>query len=200
MAVFTEVPFDTAQSLIARLHIGELTRLEGCAGGIENTNYFADTTGGRYVLTLFERLTAEQLPFYLQLMKHLASRGIPVPDPQADAGGQILHSLLGKPAAVVEPPARPPPPGPGRRSLRRRGRHAGPHAPGRAPTSPCTSPTCAAWPGGARRCQWCCPTSTEAQRRLIEAELAFQQQLAASPAHAQAARRAPSTPTCSATT
>ena len=101
MAVFTEVAFDVAQALIARLDIGELTALEGCAGGIENTNYFADTTQGRYVLTVFERLSFEQLPFYLHLMKHLAQRGIPVPDPQADADGEILHTLLGKPAAVV---------------------------------------------------------------------------------------------------
>jgi homoserine kinase type II len=101
MAVFTEVSFDEAAALVSRLDIGELTTLDGVASGIENTNYFADTTQGRYVLTLFERLTFEQLPFYLHLMKHLADRGIPVPDPQADAGGEILHTLKGKPAAVV---------------------------------------------------------------------------------------------------
>ena len=102
MAVYTEVPFDTAAELVSRLNIGRLTALEGCAGGIENTNYFADTTQGRYVLTLFERLTADQLPFYLRLMKHLARGGIPVPDPRADANGEILHTLCGKPAAVVD--------------------------------------------------------------------------------------------------
>jgi homoserine kinase type II len=101
MAVFTEVSFDEAARLINTLGIGELTALKGIASGIENTNYFADTTQGRYVLTLFERLTAEQLPFYLQLMKHLAGKGIPVPDPQADAHGAILHTLCGKPASVV---------------------------------------------------------------------------------------------------
>lgn len=102
MAVYTEVPFDAAAELISRLNIGRLTALEGCSGGIENTNYFADTTQGRYVLTLFERLTAEQLPFYLRLMKHLAQHGISVPDPCADARGEILHTLQGKPAAVVD--------------------------------------------------------------------------------------------------
>ena len=101
MAVFTEVSFDEAAAFVEHLNIGELTSLEGCAGGIENTNYFADTTRGRYVLTLFERLGCEQLPFYLHLMKHLALRGIPVPDPQADASGALLLSLKGKPAAVV---------------------------------------------------------------------------------------------------
>ncbi len=102
MAVYTEVSFDQAAGLIARLDIGHLTALESCAGGIENTNYFADTTGGRYVLTLFERLTPDELPFYLDLMQHLAARGIPVPEPHADADGRILHALNGKPAAVVD--------------------------------------------------------------------------------------------------
>jgi homoserine kinase type II len=102
MAVFTEVSFDEVAGLVQRLGIGELTDLQGCAGGIENTNYFADTAEGRYVLTLFERLSFEQLPFYLNLMKHLAGHGIPVPEPQADGTGDILFTLQGKPTAVVE--------------------------------------------------------------------------------------------------
>src|SRR4030095_6948779 len=102
MAVFTEVSFDEAAHLIDGLGIGVLKELKPCAGGIENTNYFADTSVGRYVLTLFERLTAEELPFYLQLMKHLADRGLPVPGPHADASGALLFLLKGKPAAVVD--------------------------------------------------------------------------------------------------
>ena len=102
MAVFTEVAFDDANALIARLNLGTLTELRGITSGIENTNYFVTCTKGDYVLTLFERLTAEQLPFYLHLMKHLAMHGIPVPEPQADASGSLLHTLCGKPAAVVD--------------------------------------------------------------------------------------------------
>ena len=102
MAIYTEVSFDEAAALVERLSIGELTALQPIKGGIENTNYFADTTHGRYVLTLFERLTHAQLPFYLRLMQHLARRGLRVPGPQADAAGEILHTLKGKPAAVVE--------------------------------------------------------------------------------------------------
>ena len=101
MAVYTQVSFDEASALIDRLGIGRLVALESCRGGIENTNYFADTTDGAWVLTLFERLTEAELPFYLHLMKHLAGHHIPVPDPQADASGAILHTLKGKPAAVV---------------------------------------------------------------------------------------------------
>ena len=101
MAVFTPVSSPEASALLRRLGLGALHALRGIEGGIENTNYFVSCDAGEYVLTLFERLTAEQLPFYLYLMKHLASAGIPVPDPQADAEGNILHSLCGKPAAVV---------------------------------------------------------------------------------------------------
>ena len=101
MAVFTEVSFDEAADFLRFLNLGQLQHLKGAAGGIENTNYFVDTDQGQYVLTLFERLSFEQLPFYLHLMKHLAQRGIPVPDPVADAKGAIVHRLKGKPAAVV---------------------------------------------------------------------------------------------------
>ena len=105
MAVYTEVSFEEAQKLFKQLCLGEVTALKGCQSGIENTNYFvdcvADGVHSRYVLTLFERLTHAQLPFYLYLMKHLAQRGIPVPDPQADQSGDILLTVLGKPACVV---------------------------------------------------------------------------------------------------
>lgn len=100
MAVFTEVTQAEAAPFIETLGLGTLQSLTGCSGGIENTNYFADTDAGQYVLTLFERLTFEQLPFYLQLMKHLAQKGIAVPEPQA-IDGKLLHKLKGKPAAVV---------------------------------------------------------------------------------------------------
>jgi len=106
MAVYTEVPFDEAAALLRTLNLGELTELRGIHGGIENTNYFvtAEREGlhETHVLTVFERLDFEQLPYYLHLMKHLAGKGIPVPEPAADARGEILHKLQGKPAAVVD--------------------------------------------------------------------------------------------------
>ena len=101
MAVFTEVSTKDARELLRRLQLGKLLELRGIEGGIENTNYFVTCEQGEYVLTLFERLTAEQLPFYLHLMKHLAHAGIPVPDPQADKHGEILHQVCGKPAALA---------------------------------------------------------------------------------------------------
>ena len=101
MAVFTPVTQEQAALLVSQLGLGELTELRGIEGGIENTNYFATTDLGEYVLTLFERLNHEQLPFYLFLMKHLAEKGIPVPNPAANQDGDILHTLCDKPAAVV---------------------------------------------------------------------------------------------------
>ena len=101
MAVYTDVGFDEADRLVRRLGLGALTDLRGIRSGIENTNYYATTVRGQWVLTLFERLTREQLPYYLRLMEHLARHGIPVPAPQADDRGEILHAVAGKPAAVV---------------------------------------------------------------------------------------------------
>jgi homoserine kinase type II len=106
MAVYTEVPFAEAAALLERLNLGTLTELRGIQGGIENTNYFVtserDGATVEHVLTVFERLGFEQLPFYLHLMKHLATHGVPVPEPAADAKGEILHTVQGKPAAVVD--------------------------------------------------------------------------------------------------
>ena len=118
MAVYTDVGFDEANALVQRLGLGALLSLKGIQGGIENTNYFASTEKGEYVLTLFERLGAEQLPYYLCLMKHLAAHGIPVPEPVADpeisssdahpltfstnTPCELLHVVAGKPAAVVQ--------------------------------------------------------------------------------------------------
>ena len=102
MAVFTEVSEKAAKALLKRMSLGDLVSLRGIEGGIENTNYFLTTTEGEYVLTLFERLRADQLPFYLYLMKHLAQAGVPVPNPQADAKtGDILLQVESKPAAIV---------------------------------------------------------------------------------------------------
>ena len=81
--------------------MGELKSCEPVKAGIENTNYFVHTTQGRYVLTLFERLPADELPFYLDLMAHLACHGIPCPAPIANLSDQYLGALNGKPAALV---------------------------------------------------------------------------------------------------
>jgi homoserine kinase type II len=182
MAVYTEVSFDEAAALIARLSIGELKSLQPISSGIENTNYFADTAQGRYVITLFERLTHAQLPFYLQLMKHLAGRGIPVPCPHGDARGEILHTLKGKPAAVVD---------------RLRGRHhLAPDASHGAMVGdmlarmhlaahdfPMVQPNLRGLAWWGETVPVVRPFVTPEQAALLDDELAFQQQLADSAAH-----------------
>lgn len=101
MAVFTIVSDDQARSLLTHYSLGELVSLRGIAAGIENTNFFLTTTTGEYVLTIFEVLTFEQLPFYIELMHHLANRGVPVPQPQTRHDGSRISRLLDKPAAIV---------------------------------------------------------------------------------------------------
>lgn len=101
MAVFTPVADSDAQILLRQYAIGELVSLRGITAGIENTNYFLNTTHGEYVLTLFEKLEFEQLPFYIELMHHLAARGVPVPEPQTLRDGGRLTRLHGKPCAIV---------------------------------------------------------------------------------------------------
>jgi homoserine kinase type II len=105
MAVFTVVSDSELEPWLQRFDVGRLVSIEGIVAGIENTNYRVTTEHlgqkRRFVLTLFERLAAEQLPFYLGLMRHLAQAGIPCPNPLPDLDGQILGTLAGKPATLV---------------------------------------------------------------------------------------------------
>ncbi|PLC52562.1 homoserine kinase [Pollutimonas nitritireducens] len=101
MAVFTPVSDDDVRALLTHYTLGELVSLRGITAGIENTNYFLTTTQGEYVLTLFEVLTCEQLPFYIELMHHLAQRHIPVPEPQTLRDGTRLTALYDKPCTIV---------------------------------------------------------------------------------------------------
>ena len=106
MAVFTPIELGDIANWIAHdFEIGQAVSIKGIHGGIENSNFFLDTEKENkkqeYVLTIFERLSAEQLPFYLELMRHLANKGIPVPKPLENKHGEILFSLKAKPAAIV---------------------------------------------------------------------------------------------------
>ena len=106
MAVFTPIELeDIAQWIDQDFNIGQASEIRGIHGGIENSNFFLDTTKDgkkqEYVLTIFERLTAQQLPFYLELMRHLANKGVPVPKPIENKQGDILFTLKGKPVAIV---------------------------------------------------------------------------------------------------
>ncbi len=101
MAVFTPVTLEQIIPWAARFPIGAVTAIKGISSGIENSNFFLSTERGEYVLTIFEKLSFEQLPFYLNLMRHLAERGVKVPAPIASDSNEIIHPLHGKPAAIV---------------------------------------------------------------------------------------------------
>ena len=101
MSVYTPVTADELAAWLARYAVGSLEELEPIVSGIENTNYFVTTTRGRYVLTLYERLPVEDLPFYLNLMAHLARAGVAAPAPSADRSGALFSLLNGKPASLV---------------------------------------------------------------------------------------------------
>jgi homoserine kinase type II len=101
MAVFTPVSLDEIIPWAAQFPIGTVRSIQGISSGIENSNFFLFTDRGEYVLTIFEKLSFEQLPFYLNLMRHLAERDVLVPAPIANSQGDILHRLQGKPAAIV---------------------------------------------------------------------------------------------------
>jgi homoserine kinase type II len=101
MAVFTPVTLDDLSQWITQFNLGKALAIKGISSGIENTNFFLTTETGEYVLTIFEKLSFAQLPFYLHLMRHLAERGVLVPAPIASLDGEILHTLHGKPASIV---------------------------------------------------------------------------------------------------
>lgn len=107
MAVFTHLTLEEVNAWLKQSYeLGDAIELKGIASGIENSNFFLSTQkdGQRneYVLTVFERLTAEQLPFYLELVEHLAKKGIAVPAPAKDKAGSLLGFINGKPAAIMD--------------------------------------------------------------------------------------------------
>jgi len=101
MSVYTPVTAEDLDAWLTRYAVGTVTEMQPIASGIENTNYFVTTGKGRYVLTLYERLPTAELPFYLNLMAHLAKAGVAVPAPEPDRTGALFSLLNGKPASLV---------------------------------------------------------------------------------------------------
>ncbi|HET8830552.1 MAG TPA: homoserine kinase [Casimicrobiaceae bacterium] len=101
MSVYTTVTPDELDAWLTRYALGAFVDITPIAAGIENTNYFVTTERGRFVLTLYERLPSDELPFYLNLMAHLARCGVEVPAPAPDRTGALFSVLNGRPAGLV---------------------------------------------------------------------------------------------------
>lgn len=102
MAVYTDVGVEDLSVFLDRYDVGKLLSYKGIAEGVENSNYLLHAEGGHFILTLYEkRVDAGDLPFFLGLMEHLASRGITCPQPVKARDGEALGTLCGRPAALV---------------------------------------------------------------------------------------------------
>jgi homoserine kinase type II len=102
MAVYTDVAAEELAEFLSRYDIGELLSYKGIAEGVENSNFLLHTSSGYFILTLYEkRVAAGDLPYFLGLMTHLASRGIDCPQPVKNKSGEALSALAGRPAAII---------------------------------------------------------------------------------------------------
>jgi homoserine kinase type II len=102
MAVYTDVAADELEAFLTGYDLGDLLSYKGIAEGVENSNFLLHTSGGYFILTLYEKRVAEQdLPFFLALMEHLAARGLTCPQPVKNRAGALLGKLAGRPAAIV---------------------------------------------------------------------------------------------------
>ena len=102
MAVYTDIDDEELRAFVAEYDIGTVTGLKGIAEGVENTNYLLQTDQDSYILTIYEkRVDPGDLPFFLGLLDHLASRGVPCPLTLHGRDGTALRQVAGKPAAIV---------------------------------------------------------------------------------------------------
>ncbi|QIB33407.1 homoserine kinase [Ancylobacter pratisalsi] len=102
MAVYTDVAPEELESFLATYDIGRLRAFKGIAEGVENSNYLLQTEAGSFILTLYEkRVNPDDLPFFIDLMEHLASRGIDCPQPVKNRTGTALGTLAGRPALIA---------------------------------------------------------------------------------------------------
>ena len=101
MSVYTDLTRPDIVSILADYDLGSYRAHQGIAAGIENSNFFVDTDAGRYVLTVFERMQPEELPYFMRLMRHLAARGLACPDVMPRRDGSLLLQTHGKQGCII---------------------------------------------------------------------------------------------------
>ncbi|MBJ7536165.1 homoserine kinase [Marinomonas transparens] len=102
MAVYTSLSDSDMRALVADYYLGELVSYQGISGGVENTNYFVNTTTGKYVLTLFEEFEFDEVPYFLDVVAHLKHKGFNVPAALIDIHGERLRMVNERPAIMVD--------------------------------------------------------------------------------------------------
>ncbi len=103
MAVYTEISDEELDALLDQYDLGAALSLKGIAEGVENSNFLLHTETGSYILTLYEkRVNADDLPFFLGLMEHLAAKGYVSPTPIATKTGDTLTTVANRPAAIIQ--------------------------------------------------------------------------------------------------
>ena len=103
MAVYTHVEPDDLATLVVRYDIGTVVSCKGIAEGVENSNFLLETTGGRFILTLYEKRVSEgDLPFFVDLLNHLAAEGCPVPAMIRDLQGNAIQQVSGRAACIIQ--------------------------------------------------------------------------------------------------
>ena len=102
MSVYTTIEENELKSFLSHYDVGELENYQGISDGIENTNYFVNTSHGRFVLTIFEQHSFDEMQYFLNLMHHLADHAVPSANPVADKQGNYLSHFKNKPIALVE--------------------------------------------------------------------------------------------------
>lgn len=103
MAVYTHLSAETLSDLISKYEVGTLISAKGIAEGISNSNWLIETTQGRFILTMYERrIDISELPYFLNLLDHLAERDCPVPATIHDRNGAAYSQIDGKAVALIE--------------------------------------------------------------------------------------------------
>jgi homoserine kinase type II len=108
VAVYTRLGAEEMARIIDAFDVGSLISAKGIAEGVSNSNWLIETqqagnAAQRFILTMYEnRVEIGDLPFFLDLLDHLAARHCPVPRTIHDREGASYRLHDGKALALIE--------------------------------------------------------------------------------------------------